>query len=1214
MNEQILDAVSWTLIHSFWQAALVAIVLAIILPAIRRHKYTVSIAALACLILVCGFTFTKHYQWPTDEIALQIPTANDASGLDPLPSDLSVETIVSTDQSSSAVLETHAYDDHQHLATASQSKSSWIQSLLLANWQRWLVVAWLIGTGAQLLKVFISWLGLNRIHRNSDPISTKPILAKRLAALETRLGLRKPIRWLLSKSIDVPMVSGVVRPIVVVPTSMMTGMTPEQIDAILLHELAHVRRHDFLVNLLQMLVETLLFFNPAVWWISKQIRIQREYSCDDLACSAFGDKREYAWALAALEQLRATPTLAMAANGGKSGSLLDRVNRLVGAAQPSRRISGFTSVLLTLLTVAVIGVVSTWAVAGPPGEEPELTQNQEQIRDVIGGFDADYWKVVDVPKLLKDKQVAFSPDKNWLALVRDKQLYVIESETRKVQQQRQLNLQSATLQWKSNEQLLIKDDTDVSLLVKKQFIKVVTSAGQDASINAVTTAFVGYPYKKRDGWGASRNRDGLVSLAGLPAGTHRLVLAPSSPERNVTEITLPLPKSDIVIQRKLVAPTDWFSNNYHFVASSEQRDGETIVKVRIENRTGGPMRVSDYDLRLEVPGPNYTSHWGLSPVWRKELNREAKTVTVANGENGEFSFSWQEILRNGLWYGEGNFASDFSGPVIPPAPPGQTGLRVWFRNSGVLPINVVHPSKTTVAEADMGDDKNVAKQVEVNPSNNSVAQLTERLKSANADIRHVAAMRAGELMLRELLPELQTCLADDDKRVRQSAAKSLGQLGDPKAVKSLLPLSSDPVLSVRFAAVESLVLLGEKLRPEWIEPIIKSKDMSVWQNAAWLARRNGGNEAKYMLMRCLEFDDPSARNYYNYTLLWQIHACGGPDLKYHHDFDNEGDENQIASNRKTLAQMKTELNKGERLFGMGNVNTSEDARKIQTANAEKRKKDAATVRDYVMLQLRRYIIGAGKIETHRIKLAIDIVSSEGKDDPAVRKILLEELEKSHADKNGLRRRQRILEVIGQVFAQDGQQRWSHEYSKRPGAFVQQRPTPPAEVLYSKSSDLEAVVKLGRKATRSDIDYYVMALRNAHHPQTAGFLLDVINNPVPGPFDNSPAQGKWADNTGGGWRSAKLIAATGLAELGRAEGVEWLIEKTRPGSVEYTLAKKSTLVLHELSTNSKDQFQSGGQLPKKSFDDWTAWWQENKDRFMPNKARSIGTSVMSSPHW
>ena len=124
-------------------------------------------------------------------------------------------------------------------------------------------------------------------------------------------------------------------------------------------------------------------------------------------------------------------------------------------------------------------------------------------------------------------------------------------------------------------------------------------------------------------------------------------------------------------------------------------------------------------------------------------------------------------------------------------------------------------------------------------------------------------MRAGELMLRELMPELQNCLSDDDKGVRQSAAESLGQLGDTKAVKSLLPLLSDPDLGVRFAAVESLVTLGEKLRPEWIEPFIKSKEASVWQNAVWLVRRNGGDEAKYMLMRCLDcllYTSPSPRD------------------------------------------------------------------------------------------------------------------------------------------------------------------------------------------------------------------------------------------------------------------------------------------------------------------------------------------------------------------
>ena len=155
MNGKITDAVSWALIHSLWQAALIAIVLAIILPAIRRHKYAISIAALVFLVVVCGVTFTKYYQWPTNEIASQIPAGNDANGLNPLPSDLSPETIVSTDQPSGTVLETHQHDhqhDHQHLALTSQAESSSVQSLL-ANWQRWLVVAWLIGTGAQLLRV-----------------------------------------------------------------------------------------------------------------------------------------------------------------------------------------------------------------------------------------------------------------------------------------------------------------------------------------------------------------------------------------------------------------------------------------------------------------------------------------------------------------------------------------------------------------------------------------------------------------------------------------------------------------------------------------------------------------------------------------------------------------------------------------------------------------------------------------------------------------------------------------------------------------------------------------------------------------------------------------------------------------------------------------------------------------------------------------------------
>src|ERR687891_1536007 len=102
----------------------------------------------------------------------------------------------------------------------------------------------------------------------------------------------------------------------------MSGLSAQQLEAILAHELAHIRRHDYLVNLLQTLVETLLFYHPAVWWLSRRIRLEREHCCDDLAVSLCGDPYTYASALADLEQLRGSGQLVVAATGG---SLLQRV-------------------------------------------------------------------------------------------------------------------------------------------------------------------------------------------------------------------------------------------------------------------------------------------------------------------------------------------------------------------------------------------------------------------------------------------------------------------------------------------------------------------------------------------------------------------------------------------------------------------------------------------------------------------------------------------------------------------------------------------------------------------------------------------------------------------------------------------------------------------------------------------------------------------------
>ncbi len=153
------------------------------------------------------------------------------------------------------------------------------------------------------------------------------------------------------------MVIGWVRPVILLPASALTGLTPQQLEAIIAHELAHIRRHDYLINMLQALVETLLFYHPAVWWVSRRIRQEREHCCDDLAVAVCGDAFAYARALLEMERLRAAgPQLAVAANGGL---LMNRIQRLIGAQpQHTNRFAGLFAGVIALMTVVSFGVVA----------------------------------------------------------------------------------------------------------------------------------------------------------------------------------------------------------------------------------------------------------------------------------------------------------------------------------------------------------------------------------------------------------------------------------------------------------------------------------------------------------------------------------------------------------------------------------------------------------------------------------------------------------------------------------------------------------------------------------------------------------------------------------------------------------------------------------------------------------------------------------------
>ena len=141
------------------------------------------------------------------------------------------------------------------------------------------------------------------------------------------------VEILESAAVAVPTLVGWVKPVVLLPAAALAGLTAVQLEAILAHELAHVRRHDYLVNLLQSIVETLLFYHPAVWWVSAEVRAEREHCCDDLAIAVCGDRLVYVSALAELTSIE-RQVFALAAT---DGSLLTRVRRILGQPAPARR-------------------------------------------------------------------------------------------------------------------------------------------------------------------------------------------------------------------------------------------------------------------------------------------------------------------------------------------------------------------------------------------------------------------------------------------------------------------------------------------------------------------------------------------------------------------------------------------------------------------------------------------------------------------------------------------------------------------------------------------------------------------------------------------------------------------------------------------------------------------------------------------------------------
>ena len=335
-SQTLVTAAGWALVHFVWEGLVIAGLLAAALRLLRSRpahfRYLAGCAAMLLMAVAPLVTFRLVLNTGEPEA---VPVA--AVEVQPLAPAETFTPLTTRPLAAKPILAVAAKPAPRRL--------SWME-----RWEAmmpWLVLAWVAGVCGLSCRLLAGWLAVRRLRRGAEWLSGEwPEKARELAR---RLRVSRPVRLLESALVEVPTVIGWLRPVILLPASCLTGLTPGQLESILAHELAHIRRHDYLINLLQSAVETVWFYHPAVWWVSRKMREERENCCDDLAVAVCGDRAGYARALATLEELR--PASAQFALGAGGAPLLRRIRRLAGkpergAGRSSWPVAGVIALLL----------------------------------------------------------------------------------------------------------------------------------------------------------------------------------------------------------------------------------------------------------------------------------------------------------------------------------------------------------------------------------------------------------------------------------------------------------------------------------------------------------------------------------------------------------------------------------------------------------------------------------------------------------------------------------------------------------------------------------------------------------------------------------------------------------------------------------------------------------------------------------------------------
>lgn len=345
LSQPLWQRLGLALVHFFWQGFALALLVAVIVRVARLRsngRYLAYLLTLAVMIACPLVTFHlvdvggPAAPAPAAETEAPVDSAADTGGpVVEASSDVDAAPLPATDFGV------------RHSVDWGERVSVWVYASL-----PWVLVVWMGGVAALSIRLLAGFLGLRRWQRQLEPLPDA--LKARVDGLAARLGLRGAWRVCVSSRVVEAMTLGWVRPMVLLPAAMVAKMPPEMLEAVIAHELAHIRRLDLWVNLLQRIVETLLFYHPAVWWVSHCLRTEREFCCDALAVRATGERLTYATTLESVARAQSlAPQPALAAGLARNRRpTLARVRHVLRLAPAPRNGSFWLAGLVVVVLLA----------------------------------------------------------------------------------------------------------------------------------------------------------------------------------------------------------------------------------------------------------------------------------------------------------------------------------------------------------------------------------------------------------------------------------------------------------------------------------------------------------------------------------------------------------------------------------------------------------------------------------------------------------------------------------------------------------------------------------------------------------------------------------------------------------------------------------------------------------------------------------------------